>query len=454
MRPFRHLPIEDQAGGFDRDQATRLLWRAGFGPRRGEAEALAALGLRGGVRFLLEPPAYAAAGPEPTDSKGRPIAPQDASGHDHLWWLDRMVRGNQPLVERMTLVWHDWFATSNQGVGSQKLMLNQNQLFRANWVASFRDLLLAVTQDPAMLLWLNGNRNRVGKPNENYAREMMELFTLGADQGYTEQDVREQARALTGWRNDNSTATGPTNFRYDPAYHDDAAKTVFGKTGKFGWQDACQLALENPAHPPFFVRKLWSYFIPLSELNAPTQKALEQLYVSSDYKVRPVLESILLHPALYRGPRMMKPTIVYNAGLLRMSGRYVDAAEWTGYADSAGQRLFYPPNVAGWDDERWLDTQTFRARWVLALQAITKFTLDYNRPAKTPSNAADAIVDRALAYWDYPKLTRDTRAALKEFTVRALADGGSDPGNQERYAALAENALRQLVAVSPDFQTC
>ena len=151
----------------------------------------------------------------------------------------------------------------------------------------------------------------------------------------------------------------------------------------------------------------------------------------------------------------MKPAIVYNAGLLRMSGRYVDAVEWEQVRRRRrATRLFYPPNVAGWDDERWLDTQTFRARWVLALQAITKFTLDYNRPAKTPSNSADAIIDRALAYWDNPKLTRDTRAALKEFTTRALADGGSDPANQARYAALAENALRQLIAVSPDFQTC
>src|SRR4029078_12929246 len=116
--------------------------------------------------------------------------------------------------------------------------------------------------------------------------------------------------------------------------------------------------------------------------------------VSSAYKVAPVLDAILHHPALYEGPRMMKPPIVYNAGLLRLSGRFVDAEQWAGYADAAGQRLFYPPNVAGWDDERWLDTQTVRARWVLARQAITKFTLDYRNPAKTSSNSADAIVDR------------------------------------------------------------
>jgi len=200
-------------GPFGRVQAERLLWRAGFGPRRGDADSFASMGLQGAVDALLNPPAYApTTGPEPS-VRGLPLAPQDAVGQDHLWWLDRMVRGNQPLVERMTLVWHDWFATSNATVGSQKLMLSQNDLFRSSWNGAFGDLLTNVTQDPAMLLWLNGNRNRAGKPNENYAREMMELFTLGEGNGYTEQDVREQARAFTGFRNDNGRVTGPTNFR-------------------------------------------------------------------------------------------------------------------------------------------------------------------------------------------------------------------------------------------------
>jgi len=113
-------------GRFGPVQAERLLWRAGFGPRPGEAKRLAAKGLHRAVLSLTRPPAERLTGPAPVDDKQFPIAPYDASGHDHLWWLDRMVRTNQPLVERMTLVWHDWFATSNQGVGSQKLMLDQN----------------------------------------------------------------------------------------------------------------------------------------------------------------------------------------------------------------------------------------------------------------------------------------------------------------------------------------
>ena len=143
-----------------------------------------------------------------------------------------MVRTSRPLVERMTLVWHDWFATSNEGVGSQRLMLDQNELFRSHALGSFQQLLLDVTHDPAMLLWLNGTENRKDAPNENYAREMMELFTLGADTGaYTERDVREQARSLTGWQDRWSKNDGPVDFHFDPADHDDGVKTVFGKKG-------------------------------------------------------------------------------------------------------------------------------------------------------------------------------------------------------------------------------
>jgi uncharacterized protein (DUF1800 family) len=157
-------------GRFAQAQAERLLWRAGFGPRPGEAKRLAVKGLHSAVRSLTRPAQQTLVGPAPVDDKGRPIAPGDAFGHDHLWFLDRMVRTTAPLVERMTLVWHDWFATSNQGVGSQPLMLAQNELFRRYALGSFSELLVDVTKDPAMLVWLNGNQNTNRSPNENYAR--------------------------------------------------------------------------------------------------------------------------------------------------------------------------------------------------------------------------------------------------------------------------------------------
>src|SRR5690242_714108 len=233
-------------GKFGASEAERLLWRAGFGPRPGEAQALARLGLEGAVHKLTHPGSEHLVGHRPHDEKGRPLAPFDAWGHDHVWWLDRMVRTSRPLVERMTLIWHDWFATSNSGVGSQRLMLNQNQLLRTHWLGSFRELLLDVTKDPAMLLWLNGSDNSKDAPNENYAREMMELFTLGAGRGYTELDVRQQARALTGFRNDWRDGVGSVNFRYDPRRHDTGVKTIFRKRGAFNWKDSVRLAVTHP----------------------------------------------------------------------------------------------------------------------------------------------------------------------------------------------------------------
>ena len=357
-------------GHFGKPQAERLLWRAGFGPRPGEAERLAKLGLEGAVHALMRPGRDRLKGPRPHDDRGHKLSPYDRWGHDQLWWLDRMVRTTKPLHERMTLVWHDWFATSRDGVGPAKLMLRQNQLFRRVGLSSFPALLMEVTRDPAMLLWLSGVDNEKGSPNENYARELMELFTLGADRGaYTEHDVREQARALTGFRYTWSNKLGPVRFRFDAKRHDTGSKRIFGKRGHFDWRDSCRLCVHHRQHPSFFVTKLWGYFVPVPP-SAGTRRSLERLYVHSGYEVAPVVGAILRHPALYTGPRMVKSPALYLAGLLRGLGRGIDTEAWTWLLQLAGQQLFYPPNVAGWDDSRWLDTATFRARWEIAGYAI------------------------------------------------------------------------------------
>ena len=437
-------------GSFDAAHAERLLWRAGFGPRKGEAEKLARLGLDGAVRTLTHPGPERFVGPAPKDDKGRPLAPYDAWGHDHVWWLDRMVRTSRPLVERMALVWHDWFATSNDGVGSQKLMLDQNALFRTHGLGSFRDLLLSVTRDPAMLLWLNGSDNTKWLPNENYAREMMELFTLGAGRGYTEADVRQQARALTGFRNDWRQGVGSVNFRYDPQRHDTGVKTIFRRRGAFTWKDSVRLAVAQPAHPSFFVDKLWSYFV-AGAPDAATQRTLAELYVSSGHAVRPVVAAILKHPALYDGGRLVKSPAVYTAGLLRRIGRPIDTTSWTWIGAMAGQQLFYPPNVAGWDDARWLDTATWRGRWWTAQNVLRPYALDPGK-ASQPYDPA-ALLDGALGFWNHPALSSHTRAALLRFAQQALADAGKESWKRRQYPVMTQNALRQLIAVSPDLQT-
>jgi uncharacterized protein (DUF1800 family) len=438
-------------GPFGKPQAERLLWRAGFGPRRGEAERLARLGLEGAVHSLTRPGRERLKGPKPHDGDGRSLAPLDRWGHDQLWWLDRMVRTTRPLQERMTLVWHDWFATSRDGVGPARLMLAQNRIFRRRGLGSFHALLNEVTIDPAMLLWLSGVDNAKDSPNENYARELMELFTLGADRGaYSERDVREQARALTGWRNSWHDDLGPVRFRYDKRRHDAGSKRIFGKRGHFDWRDSCRLCIHHRQHPSFFVTKLWGYFIPVPP-RAGTKRALQHLYVRSDYQIRPVVEAILRHPALYTGPRMVKSPAVYVAGLLRGLGRGVDNEAWTWLMSLAGQQLFYPPNVAGWDDTRWLDTATFRARWAIAGYALRPRVLKEN--AKHVPHHADKLLERASALLGEPTISGPTEAALRRFAKRSLADANAE-WKKRNYPPLIENALRQLLASAPDLQTC
>jgi uncharacterized protein (DUF1800 family) len=418
-------------GPFGKPQAERLLWRAGFGARPGEAEALARRGLDAAVHSLTRPGPMQLVGPEPKDDRGLPLAPADAFGHDHLWWIDRMVRTTTPLVERMALIWHDWFATSNSSVASQRLMLQQNELFRSNALGSFDTLLKAVTTDPAMLIWLSGNQNVKGRANENYARELMELFTLGADRGaYTETDVREQARALTGWRGSQAIA-----FRFDQTQHDTGAKTVFNQTGNYDWQDACRLCLAHPLHPSYFVTRMWSYFVPAPPDQA-TIDGLVQVYKGR--QIRPVVEAILKHPVFHTGPRMVKPAVVYNAGLLRTISRGVDTAQWWQLDQSAGMRLFYPPDVAGWRNHRPLDTGTYRARWFIA--ALVQGAA---QPADAPSDPTK-LLERALGFWGSPTLSAPTRTSLTEFARKQLA---------HHRAAMVETALRRLVATSPDLHT-
>jgi Protein of unknown function (DUF1800) len=434
----------------------RLLWRAGFSASAGQAEALVGKPLAQVVYGLTRPSGPAIlTGPEPTDDEGHPLAPADAGGHDHCWWLDRMIRSDQQLVERMTFIWHDWFANSNEKVSSQQMMLDQNELFRANALGNFHDLFLAVTTNPAMLVFLDGISNDKDNPNENYAREMMELFSLGADRGaYSEEDVREMARTLSGWRADWSEGTGLHNFRFDPKYHDSHPKTVFGQTGNWNWQDAVRMCVEHPLHASFFVNKMWGYFIPTAPDEA-TLASLQGLYVSSGYSIGAIVEAILQHPTFYEGPEMVTPPVVYNAGLLRAAGRYVDTTDWVWLSSGAGQRLFYPPNVSGWDFTRWLDTSTAKARWEIANYVTAKSYVDpwpqEGEPAYDATETTSKAMASALSYWANPLLSGESQQRITEFGENAL-NRPVAKWEQSPYRAIRQNALRMLIATSPDMQ--
>ena len=443
------MAVPVYGGEFSEKQASRLLWRAGFGPRPGEARELARNGLSKAVASLLNPPAAKLIGAAPRDEDGV-FAPYDLWGHDVMWWLDKMVRSNQPLVERMALVWHDWFATGD--VGSARISISQAKMFRKRAFENFDKLIERVTINPAMLIWLSGIYNNKWDPNENYGRELMELFTLGASDPetgypYAEEDVREQARALTGWRASWKDSVGYTNFRFDPAYHDGGAKTIFGQTGKFDWQDSCSLCLEHEAHAPYLVGKLWSYFIPTPP-DAATQAGLESMY-RAKHAIKPLLKAILKHPDLYEGESMVKPPIVYIAGMLRARGLGVRENSWSWISDMAGQRPFRPPNVSGWDESRWLDTSSYRGRW-LAVSAITR--KDELRGEYPAAETPDEAVEKALRFWGAPVVDAGTREGLIDF-CESVEGAIVAEWQQDDYRRLRQNALRVMIAMSPEYQT-
>ena len=450
--PWKPQPFGTYHGEFGRLEATRLLNRAGFGPRPGQAEQLAKMGMKKAVLSLTRPQGQAKLiGPEPVDGDGLPLAPFDSWGHDHLWWLDRMVRTDQPFRERMALVFHDWFATSNSGVSQQRQMIDQYWTLRAGVNGTFDDLVVQITKDPAMLQWLSGGDNTKWSPNENYARELMELFTLGADRGaYTEDDIREAARALTGWTYDWDDDLGAINFRFDPEYHDDETKKIFSSKGNWDWRDVCRLCVTHELHASFFVDKLWSYFVPAAP-SKDTRQALIRLYLKNDREILPVVEAILMHPDFYRGPSMVKPPVVFNASLLRALKLPVNTDAWAWLGEGAGQQLFLPPNVAGWDDERWLDTSTVRARWLMVTYALDSRHFEAWDDSYREKESVREAVNRALAAYGWPALRSDHQNELVSMAGR-ISPYIQEDWQRRPYLAMRQNALLQLIASCPDFQ--
>ena len=267
----------------------------------------------------------------------------------------------------MTLVWHDWFATSNAGVGSQRLMLQQNDLFRDHALGSFRELLRAVTVNPAMLVWLSGHV----EPERQPERELRARAD-GAVHARRRSRLHRGGRARAGARAHGLALGLGARHRPDelPLRPESLGRGLKGglrtERGTFDYRDAVSLCLRIPAIRASSSRSSGATSSPLPP-DRRTRDGLEALY-RHDFQVRPLVEAILRHPALYTGPRQVKPPIVYLAGLLRGLGRPVDTTSWVWLGVMAGQRLFYPPNVAGWDDSRWLDTATFRGRWALGEQ--------------------------------------------------------------------------------------
>ncbi|HEU0023418.1 MAG TPA: DUF1800 domain-containing protein [Thermoleophilaceae bacterium] len=429
----------------------RLFWRAGFGATPREARYWARKGKARTIRWLLNGGPSPAPRMKPPRVDGHRLDPENEWGHNVLWWLDRMVRSRRPLEEKLTLFWHDHFATGDQDT---PLMLAQNRTLRRHALGRFPNLLRAVTSDPAMLLFLSLADSDKEAPNENYARELMELFTLG--RGYTERDIRQASRALTGFRVD-WRENGPPRCYYEREAHDAGVKRILGHKGHFDWQDVLRLCLNHPAHAPFLVEKLWDYFVG-TPISGATRRRLAQTYLRSGHRIKPVVAAILAHPALYRkldAPGMVKSPVVYLAGALRSTGQGIDRDSWGWLLESMGQYPFHPPSVAGWDwGTAWLSSNAMRVRFDVANYLLDTPRLrvkDGSTPARLSPRAAVGRASRALGNpWTSSRTDAELlRVARRLLTERKLKNGEWRQDKQER-ADMCQRVLRQLLLSGPD----
>jgi uncharacterized protein (DUF1800 family) len=394
------------------DNAAHLLRRAGFGADRKDVERAVRMGQADAVEAVLRF--------RPSKSRYR--------GRDDLyrmqrWWLNRMFRTRTPLAEKMTLFWHGHFATAFQKVENVKMMSRQNGLFRSMATGKFRDLLLEVSRDPAMILWLDNIYNVKGRPNENYAREIMELFSLGVvdEQGqpnYTELDVREAARAFTGW-----SLGDRGEFEFHDYDHDHGNKVFMTLSGDLDGVDIVNHLADSAQCGRFLAQRLWTFFAYPSPETAVVDE-LAQAYETADTEIEGVLRAMFLRDEFY-GPRahaeQVTSPVEFVIGTLRAfdaKSNGWDLPYWTG---AMGQELFNPPNVAGWPGGlTWMNSVTrlnrFEFAWAVAAARGRDRELSFNvdrilKQMPIGFDGAD-VVDRVLQLAGPVNAPAEARQAL------------------------------------------
>lgn len=352
-------PWQPAAGAFTRKWAAHLFRRAAFGA----TEARLQLALRDGPAKTLD--VLLAGEPDAADrlelltETGRYYSDPASL---RTWWLYAMLESGHPLREKLSLFWHNHFATSYAKLRSTKLMYEQNVTIRKYALGKFPPFLLEMSKDTAMLVWLDSNRNVKGVPNENFAREVMELFSLGVG-NYTEKDIQEAARALTGWHHDVEVNT----FEFNRELHDDGTKTVFGKSGKFTGEDVVKLCTDHAACAPFLVGKLYAFLVsetaPPKALLAPLAEQYRKSGYDTAALVRTMLSSRLFFSEHAYRKRVKWPVECALGAIQTASPDRVPLGDVVDPLSKMGQALFAPPNVKGWrTGTDWLNSATLLAR--------------------------------------------------------------------------------------------
>lgn len=437
------------AFGDERSRVAHLLRRAGFGSSQAELDAAVAKGYDATLEQLLSPT-------DDHDAADDVLSalPLDLSKYMDLvtWWLLRMRYTSRPLVEKMALFWHGHFtsAISKVGVKNLDLMKQQNDLFRAQGLGNFRDLLLNVSKDPAMLIWLDGRLNHKRAPNENYGRELMELFTMGIG-NYTEDDVKAAARAFTGWTLDKNR-----QFVFNARDHDDSTKTYLGKTGNFNGDDVVNILAAEPATATFIAGKLAAFFV-ADPPDAGLVSDLAGVYTSSTYDLKSMMRALFKSDAFSSQAAyhaLIKSPAEFLVSTLRSLGVQTSGQRLAPLTALMGQQLFNPPNVAGWPGgPAWISTNTMLARDALANGIATAgnknsgFFVDPESLLANPGNPTTGDVINLLA-----EITVDGDLSPDE-QARLLAYAGgnpSDPFDVNRQMLQARGLLYLLLA-TPEF---
>lgn len=466
-------------------EAAHLLNRAGFGGSPKQIAAFHSLGREKAVNQLLhppggtdqlEPPQWAVEEGNPTgeeflkqmkdlnrergkmsaeefDMARRKLTQQiqrsqrEAGGELQQWWFNCMLKTNTPLQEKMTLFWHDHFPSSLQKVRDPRLLYQQNALFREFATGNFKQLTQRVAVDPAMMRYLDTPQSQKGKPNENFARELQELFTLG-EGNYTEQDIKEAARAFTGYDLDRRTGKVSHSIKR----WDEGEKTFMGRTGPFKGEDIVNIIFEQPACARYVPKKLWEFFAyekPSSEI----VEALASTFSENKFEVAPVLRKIFLSEEFYSSQTIrtrIKSPIEFLVQMLRQLEikEPVPARYLTLVQVQLGQQLLMPPNVAGWDwGKAWINTNSLLTRYNVA-GIVTKGS-GGNQPmmrgGREMMQSKKKMKGRADSLWkgpDYnniapPELRKDNGKLVQVLTER-LFQGELKPLQRETFEEYAK----------------
>src|SRR6266851_179443 len=350
------------------------------------------------------------------------------------WWLYRMLLSPHPLREKLTLFWHNHFATSNAKVNNAGFMLGQYDLMSRHALGNFGTLLQEMSKDPAMMVWLDTSLSKKGMPNENYARELMELFSLGIG-NYTERDIREAARAFSGWELQQGKPV------FNPAQHDDGEKNVLSQKGKWTGADIVRICLEQESTPYFIASKLYCFLF--SETVPATPELLGPLatrFRKSDYDFGALVETMLrsnlfFAPAVYR--TRVKSPVDFVLGIVRSLEARTGTTTLATALQALGQDLFYPPSVKGWDGgPAWLNGQTllFRQNWALTLSSSED---------KDPRDG----IRRPAPFLLAQKYGKKTDAELVDFFLRLLLQDDVSADSRARLLESQEHAHKLAIPV-------